>query len=263
MHDARCMIYELWISSHNFCKIDHLITASALMNPMPAVKTTPKVKIQKTLLAEQVYDELKRQILDQRLAPGQRLNIDALTRECGISTSPLREALVRLVAEGLVTLTANAGFSVTAVPDEEHMGHLLEYRLMIESYCARLGALRRNASSLQDMRTATDGMAKMRKKGVGYRQFRAYLALEQSFHQALVDSACNPVISSHYQELHVLLSVARLSVIPDSGNFGSDEAVQEHRAVIAELEAGNASAAESAVQKHIEKAKGRMASSKR
>lgn len=253
------MILELGVLSHNFGKVDHSITASAFMNPMPAVKTTPKFKIQKTLLAEQVYDELKRQILDQRLAPGQRLNIDALSRECGISTSPLREALVRLVAEGLVTLSANAGFSVTAVPDEVHMAHLLEYRLMIESYCACQGALRRDASSLQNMRTATDGMAEMRKKGVGYRQFRAYLALEQSFHQALVDSACNPVISSHYRELHVLLSVARLSVIPDSGNFGSDEAVQEHRAVIVALEAGNAKAAESAVQKHIQQAKRRMA----
>ena len=51
-------------------------------------------KLVKTPLSEQAYEELKGQILDQQLTPGQRLNIDALSRSCGISSSPLREAPV-------------------------------------------------------------------------------------------------------------------------------------------------------------------------
>jgi DNA-binding GntR family transcriptional regulator len=229
---------------------------------MTIAKSAPKVRLVKTSLAEQAYDELKRQILDQRLVPGQRLNIDALTRECGISTSPLREALVRLGAEGLVSFAANSGFSVAPVPDGDQMAHLLEYRLMIEAYCARQGATRGDGASLAAMKAATDAMAQMRKKGVGYRQSRAYVALEQDFHQALVDSAGNPVISSHYRDLHVLLSIARLSVVPESGKFGSDEAVHEHRAVIAAFAAGDGARAESAVRAHIEQAKRRMSLSK-
>ena len=229
---------------------------------MPAAKAAPKVRFVKTSLAEQAYDELKRQILDQRLMPGQRLNIDALTRECGISTSPLREALVRLGAEGLVTFTANAGFSVAPVPDDKQMAQLLECRLMIEAYCARQGAVGDDTKSLAAMKSATEAMAQMRKRGVSYRQSRAYIELEQDFHQALVDSAGNPVISAHYRQLHVLLSVARLSVIPESGKFGSDEAVEEHRAVIAAFEARDGAAAEAAVRGHIEQAKQRMSASK-
>lgn len=222
-------------------------------------KAAPKVRLVKTSLAEQAYDELKRQILDQRLVPGQRLNIDALTRECGVSTSPLREALVRLGAEGLVTFTANAGFSVAPVPTDSQMDQLLEYREMIEAHCAREGARRGDGAALKAMKAANEAMVQMRRKGVGYRQSRAYVALEQDFHQALVDSAGNAVISTQYRELHVLLSIARLSVVPESGNFGSDEAVEEHGVVIAAFEARDGAAAEAAVRAHIGQARQRMA----
>ena len=63
---------------------------------------TDGLRLIKTSLSELAYEELKRQILDRRLQPGARLNIDSLSRECGISSSPLREALVRLGSEGWV-----------------------------------------------------------------------------------------------------------------------------------------------------------------
>jgi DNA-binding GntR family transcriptional regulator len=228
------------------------------MPSQSAIKVAAPVRFFKTSLAEQAYDQIKRQILDQRLVPGQRLNIDALTRECGISTSPLREALVRLDAEGLVSFTINAGFSVADVPDDIQMEQLLESRQMIECYCARHGAKRGDTAALSAMKKATDAMAQMRTKGVSYRQFRAYINLEQDFHQALVDSMGNSVISTQYQELHLLLLVARMSVVPESGVFGSDEAVNEHRAVISAFELGDGTAAERAIRAHIKQARGRM-----
>lgn len=215
-------------------------------------------RLVKTSLAEQAYDELKRQILDQRLRPGARLNIDALSRECGVSSSPLREALVRLGAEGLVTFSANAGFSVAPVPDAQHMRNLLEFRSMIEVFCARAGAGRANEQTVATMRKAVDVMASMREKGVGYRHYRAYMDLEQEFHQAIVDSADNPVISASYRELHLILSVARLSVVPESDNIGSDDAVREHRTIVAAFEAHDPDAAELAVRAHLEAAQARM-----
>lgn len=226
-----------------------------------ASKAPAGLRLVKTSLAGQAYDELKRQILDQRLKPGARLNIDALSRECGVSSSPLREALVRLGAEGLVVFHANSGFSVAPVPDAGQMRHLLEYRAVLEGYGARAGATRDHAESLEAMKSATETMAAMRAKGVGYRQYRSYFEQEQLFHQALVDSAGNPVMSAAYRELHLILAVARLSVVPESNNLGSDEAVQEHRAIIAAFEARDPAAAEAAVWRHLEQAQDRMKSS--
>lgn len=226
---------------------------------MPTTKQVAGgLRLVKTSLAEQAYDELKRQILDQQLKPGERLNIDALSRSSGISSSPLREALVRLGAEGLVVFAANAGFSVAPVPDAVQMRYLMEYRLMVETHCARIGAQRDSAEAVASMRRATDTMAALRETGQAYRQYRHYLDQEQAFHQALVDSAGNPVIARDYRDLHLLLSVARLSVTPDSGNMGSDDAVQEHRAVIAAFEARDPQAAEAAIRGHIGSAQERM-----
>jgi len=230
------------------------------MPSQSAKKVAASVRFFKTSLAEQAYDQIKRQILDQRLVPGQRLNIDALTRECGISTSPLREALVRLDAEGLVSFTINAGFSVADVPNDIQMEQLLESRQMIECYCARHGAQRGDTAALSAMKKATDAMAQMRTKGVSYRQFRSYITLEQDFHQALVDNMSNSVISAQYRELHLVLLVARMSVVPESGVFGSDEAVNEHRAVISAFELGDGPAAERAIRAHIKQARRRMTS---
>lgn len=221
-------------------------------------KAAGGLKLVKTSLAGQAYDELKRQILDQQLQPGARLNIDALSRACGISSSPLREALVRLQAEGLVVFETNAGFSVAPVPDATQMGHLLDYRTVLEAYGARIGATRGDTEALAAMKRATDTMASMRAKGVGYKQYRSYLSQEQSFHQALVDSAGNPVVSAAYRELHLILAVARLSVVPESNNIGSDEAVREHRALIAAFEAGDGAAAEAAIIGHLGAARQRM-----
>jgi DNA-binding GntR family transcriptional regulator len=235
------------------------ITRNAQNMPsQSAKKVAAPVRFFKISLAEQAYDQIKRQILDQQLVPGQRLNIDALSRECGVSTSPLREALVRLDAEGLVSFTINAGFSVADVPNDAQMEQLLESRQMIECYCARYGAQRGDTDALSAMKKATDAMAQMRTKGVSYRQFRAYITLEQDFHLALVDSVGNSVISAQYQELHLLLLVARMSVVPESGVFGSDEAVNEHRAVISAFESGDGLAAERAIRAHIKQARRRI-----
>jgi len=221
-------------------------------------KAHPGLSLTKTSLSEQAYDEIKRQILDQRLRPGARLNIGALSRDSHISSSPIREALVRLEAEGLVVLENNSGFSVAPVPDAVQMGHLLDYREALESHAARLGAARGDAQALASMTRANDAMAAMRAKGVGYRQYRAYFDLEQAFHQALVDSAANPVIASAYRALHLILLVARQSVVPDSDRIGSDAAVREHREIIKAFEARDGDRAAAAVHRHIELARRRM-----
>ena len=56
------------------------------------------------MLLEQVYELLKEQIIDRVYGPGDKLNIDAIAREMKVSSTPVREALARLVAEGSLRL---------------------------------------------------------------------------------------------------------------------------------------------------------------
>ncbi|KAF1047313.1 GntR family transcriptional regulator [Xylophilus sp.] len=217
------------------------------------------VRLVKTPLSEQAYDELKRQILDQQLKPGERLNIDALSRSCGISSSPLREALTRLGAEGLVVFAANTGFSVAPVPDARQMGQLMDFRLLMEAHCARVGAAAAgHAQTAVELEKAIAAMVALRRKGASYKQYRAFIDLEQSFHQSIVDSAGNEPISAAWRELHLIMNVARLSVLPESNVLGSDAAVQEHRQIAAAFAARDPAGAELALRRHLQAARDRM-----
>jgi DNA-binding GntR family transcriptional regulator len=182
------------------------------------------VRLVKTSRSEQAYAALKRQILDQDLQPGARLNIDALSRLLGVSSSPLREAMVRLEVEGLVVFTTNTGFSVAPLPDADQMRQLFEFRLLIETHCVRLGAARGEADDVAALTQATDAMAKMRRAGVGYEGYDAYFTPEQTFHQRIVESAGNSPIAAAYRGLDVVLDVARRSIVRESGRIGGSTA---------------------------------------
>lgn len=226
------------------------------MNTRPA---SAAVRLIKTPLSEQAYEEIKRQILDQRLKPGERLNIDALSRACGVSSSPLREALTRLGAEGLVVFAANTGFSVAPVPDARHMRQLMEFRSVMEAHCARVGAAaEQHAKTADALDKAIAAMVALRRKGVNYRQYLSFIELEQSFHQTIVDSAGNDHIAAAWRGLHLIIGVARLSVVPHSNSLGSDAAVEEHRQIAAAFRAGDATGAEKALRAHLAAALKRM-----
>jgi DNA-binding GntR family transcriptional regulator len=70
-------------------------------------------------LASDVFDELRSDILECRLAPGTRLRFKDLRARYGAGLSPLREALMRLVADDLVVLEDHKGFRVAPVSQEE------------------------------------------------------------------------------------------------------------------------------------------------
>lgn len=76
------------------------------------------MKVVKSSIKDQVYDEIKKRILTREYGPGSTLNIVHLSNEMGVSNSPIREALSMLVNEKLVTVTANTKFKVIELDEE-------------------------------------------------------------------------------------------------------------------------------------------------
>ena len=75
-------------------------------------------------LLDQVHSLLKERVLDQSYRPGDKLNVDALARELSVSSTPVRESLGRMVAEGLVQTQAYVGFFVADMPHSQTCGSL-------------------------------------------------------------------------------------------------------------------------------------------
>jgi DNA-binding GntR family transcriptional regulator len=83
-----------------------------------------------------VLMQMRADIISCRLMPTERLRVDALRERYGMGTSPIREALMRLEAEGLVELEQNKGFRVSEV-SQENLLDLMHTRIEIESIALR------------------------------------------------------------------------------------------------------------------------------
>lgn len=211
----------------------------------------------RTTVTEQTYEALKEMILDQTVEPGQRMNIGKLSKDLGVSSSPIREALTRLEVEGLVVSELYAGYRVAPPPDPAYLSDLLDYRIVVEGHAAEVGAPKRRKSVLQAMRQASERMAAIRRIGTRYREYRRFIQEDEKFHHALVGSAENVVLAKSYAALHAIILQSRL-YLNRTGGAPSDEVVGEHQRILAAFEAGDGPAAREAVVQHLEGGRRRL-----
>ena len=199
--------------------------------------------IQIASVVDQVHAALREQILSGELERGSRLPQETLAAEFGVSRTPLREALRRLAAEGLVTLQPNYGATVSQL-DFGDMRDAWTARLVIEPSAARMGAERTPEPELDRMQAAID-----HQRAVG--DPAASLDANRDFHLALVAASGNP----HLIHLAELLWVARISVAiytAQAAQVGGTAAwSDEHDGILAAMRAGDGDAAERLTREHI------------
>src|SRR3954465_5453337 len=100
---------------------------------------------QRQVLSDDVYETVKGLIMDSVVEPGTRLNIDAPTRELGISQTPIRESLARLESDGLVIKEPLRGYRVSSRLSRPEFEDPVEHRLHIEPWAAGRAAERSGA----------------------------------------------------------------------------------------------------------------------
>jgi DNA-binding GntR family transcriptional regulator len=96
---------------------------------------------------EELYEEIKRRILHLEYQPGELLPMRRLAKSLGVSTTPVRETLVRLANEKLIEWTPNSTARVAQVSFKE-LRDVFELRLLLEEHCGMLAARRIGAEQL-------------------------------------------------------------------------------------------------------------------
>lgn len=105
--------------------------------------------------AEHAYEEVRAAIVEQRYPPGTRLVEQRLAEELGLSRTPVREALRRLDAEGLVVSERNRGAMVRPLSPTEVVD-LYGLRIRLESYAVEVATVRAGEAELAGLRAAAD-----------------------------------------------------------------------------------------------------------
>jgi DNA-binding GntR family transcriptional regulator len=137
-----------------------------------------------------VYEDIRQQIVDERLAPGQWLIERELCQSYGLSRTPIREILWKLTADGFVEQEANRGFVVRRLGLEQ-IFEIFQAREAIEGMAARLACLRGGEAFRSTLREIKKKITRTNIES----DPTAGIALGRELHRAIMDAAQNGIMS--------------------------------------------------------------------
>ena len=140
-------------------------------------------------LADRVYRTLREQILQGIYEPGQKLNIDQLARDLGVSNTPIREAMARLERLGLVENVPYCGPKIKRL-NVSQLTDLYEVRIALEQLAVRLVAQSKDPDVFTGMAEALE----MQELACNGNDPRAVVDADRAFHDALVQASGNSVL---------------------------------------------------------------------
>ena len=226
------------------------------MDARPANPPVSIPRVRRSTLGEEVYETLKALVMQHTLAPGDRVNIDALARELDVSPTPVREGLARLESDGLVRKRPLAGYTVSPLLTRAEFTDMFDMRLVLEGAAARWAAHRAST----EMRAEITRQAKIsptptpvETETERWQSHAEFTNLDAQFHDLIADAAANPLLRDSIGRLHAHLHLHRLFFpFAQAGTTG-----REHRRIATAIRAGDPDAAEAAMHEHLTKARER------
>ena len=207
-----------------------------------------KSLISRVNLATQVYELLKRRIITNQLSFGYKMAECHLAEELGISRTPVREALNRLIQDNLVTVIPGRGAFVRSFSLDDIV-EFLEVREAVEGVAARLAASRITKESLAGLRSHLAAGA-MANEENGYSR---YLEADREFHEALALASGNLYLSQFVRGLREKIQSLRSRSVIIPGR--ARKSFQEHLEIIKALSRRDPDLAEERMRTHIQNVK--------
>lgn len=204
-------------------------------------------------LAGSVYEAIFAQLMSLKIAPGARITVDNMVRELNVSQTPIREALGRLEGEGLVVKTHLIGYSAAPQITRRRFDELYELRLLLEPDSSARAAAAMDETKLAALQEAAGIMG--RREGTDERiRYSTFARQDALFHDKILEFAGNELIRETLNHQHTHFHIFRLMF----HSRVTEEALDEHEALLAAFAAGDASGAEKAMRLHLEHSRDRL-----
>ena len=198
-----------------------------------------KLKIPSNL-TRLAYNSIKEYILDGRLDESSRLTEEFLSTQLGISKSPIREALNRLEAEGLLHIEPRKGAYLRRLAAED-VSDLYDLREALETCVVRTAKL--TPELFTGLRQSLQGQRAFLKAN----DRAHYIAEDVHFHSELARATGNTQLCAILESIQNQIWLARRNTY----DLSSQTAPDDHEAIVKALEAGDCRRAESAMRDHI------------
>ncbi|WP_295316192.1 GntR family transcriptional regulator [Roseobacter sp.] len=180
---------------------------------------------------DRIYRTLRTRIMQGDLSPGQPMTLRGIGRDYGVSMTPAREAVRRLVAEGALTLSSSGRISTPELSNER-IEELAALRALIEVELASRALPRAHMALIERLQTINTAVA----EAVAHRDAVSYIRTNLEFHRTLYLRAQAPAMLAMAETVWLQLGPTMRALY---GKLRKTEPPQFHRLIIAALRAGD------------------------
>lgn len=207
-------------------------------------------------IVDMVRDVLRDKILTQEVKPGEKLSPEWLSRQFGVSRSPIQEALTLLATEGLVEIIPRKG-SFVAVLSKKEMAEMMDMRRALE-WVACEGAVQNvSAKDLHDLRQMLIEMQALASSDLPMQErAKLYSTKNLEFHSRIVQLSENQSLIDAYRGLkNLTIQSVRAQVSAGHWITRLDGDQAEHLEIVTALEQRDEERLKTAVDRHLKRAK--------
>ena len=201
-------------------------------------------------LAGSICDRIRTDILTGRRKPGAKIRLEDLKVEFGVSWSPIREAVARLVAEGLITTEESRGYRVAPVSGAD-LAEVIRLRVMLESLALRQSIEAGDDAWEAEVLAHQHRLGKLESKRTHPVEAEQWAVWHRAYHKALIRACGSPILLQFCSHLHDLSDRYRRLFL--SAHDFDREVPNEHRGITEAALARDAAAACELLRRHIER----------
>lgn len=201
-------------------------------------------------IADDISDRLRSNILQGRIKPGTRLRLGDFRAEFGVSWSPIREGLSRLVAEGLVVPEVPRGYRVAAV-SRAHYADVLRNRIRVECIALRDSIERGDDAWEAELLAAYHRLSKFEARSWQPGDFEQWEIWHRNYHQKLIAACGSPILLQFCSMLHDQRDRYRSLFLAKSEP--NRNVAREHGEITQAVLARDAERAAALLERHIER----------
>ncbi len=143
-------------------------------------------------------------------------------------------------------------------PHTQYLHELLDFRILTEGTCARIGAPERDPTTFATLKSLMATMAKTHGLGTKHIEYRRFVEADAQFHMAVVDSGSNEVMSGVYPSMHAILLQSRPYLNQRGGPTSWLTLFDEHRVIHEAYEHGDEKRADKVIREHLQKGRERL-----
>ena len=197
--------------------------------------------------ADKAYEVLRQRLVGGHYKPGTQLKEEPLAREFGISRTPVRTALKRLVDDGLATADAGQGIHV-AQWSEWDIEETFQLRMLLEPYAASLAAERGGDEMLAKLKASNEQMAQAIEDG-GENAIARIQDANRTFHRTLLDASGSPRLRSMLETMIDMPIIVRSFYLYTRAEL--EQSLHHHQDLTLAAEARDGELARQVMQLHL------------